>query len=369
MVTKTINTIKEIDRTLWNNTLRGAYFSYEWFEYIEEIFAAEYRPFYLLCFDGSHLKAILPAFAPNSYDNIYTRLLLGRAKPILDKLKLFRGTPLLCIAPEAGGRGYFTDQRVDHNVIGELLQAGDKIVEQEKFTGMVFPFVLDEQHREITLLESMGYQKIFLNKAGVFYNRFTNFEEYRSTIPKKMRNLIKREISRFNEAGCTLEVLERPADQVRLLYRLAYNIQKKHQTTNIRSEEKQMQTVYAKLARYLTCYVVKKDDQTIGAISLLEKDEVIATYGFGLEYEQTIKNRTYFYLLYYHTIMEMIKRDITSINFNAMAYKIKERRGCKLIPQYMLIKPRKGKRLMCVWKHCLNYQYQKKFKQNYLAQK
>ena len=369
MKTLRIKTIKEIDRTLWNDTLRGPYLSYEWFEYIEECFATEYRFFYLLCFDGNDLKGILPAVVSGPSDSLYKHLLFGRAKPIFDKFNLFKGKPLLCLAPESGGRGYFTDQRMDHDILRALLQAGDEIVQQKKLSGMVFLFVIEEQHREIELLESMGYQKVFLNKAGVFYNRFSNFEEYRSAMSKKMGKNIKREIKRFIADGCTLEVVERPEDQVRLHYRLAHNIEMKYPTPDARSEEKQMQSAYELLAKYLTCYVVKKDGLSIGTISLLEKDGIIATYGLGLDYERIKKNRTYFYLLYYHTIMEMIKRNITNINFNAMAYKIKERRGCKLISQYMLIKPRKGKRLMFIWKYFLNYQYKIKFKQNYMAQK
>jgi hypothetical protein len=116
---------------------------------------------------------------------------------------------------------------------------------------------------------------------------------------------------------------------------------------------------------YLKHYVVSTGEGPIACLSLFEKDRLINTYALGLDFAKTRKSRTYFNLLYYHSIREMIVRRVPYINFNQTAYKVKESRGCRLVPQYMYVKALRGRRWMRLWLRLLDLQYRRKFAQEY----
>jgi hypothetical protein len=84
-----------------------------------------------------------------------------------------------------------------------------------------------------------------------------------------------------------------------------------------------------------------------------------------LDFAKTRTSRTYFNLLYYHSIREMIARRAPHINFNQMAYKVKESRGCRLVPQYMFVKVLHGRRWMRLWLRLLDLRYRQKFAREY----
>jgi hypothetical protein len=120
-----------------------------------------------------------------------------------------------------------------------------------------------------------------------------------------------------------------------------------------------------KMAPYRTIYTVRNADDCIAAVTLFEKDKIINTYGFGIDFERAKKNRAYFNLLYYNTIKEMIARKAGYFNFNPLAYKVKESRGCDLVQQFMYARVLKGRLWMKPWLALVDRRYRNKFQKFY----
>ena len=248
-----------------------------------------------------------------------------------------------------------------------MIRAIEGIAKENAITEIVFMFMLEDNKREITIFEEDKYQKIFLSSPGILNNSFHSFNEYIESLKPNSRSIVRREIKNFVKSGNVLEIVNDPVNQLASLYKLANNIQEKHEMQSPAYTLEKMKLVFENMKEYLSCFIVRTKNDIIGTVSLLEKDGVLITYALGLDYEETKKSSTYFYLFYYNSIMEMINRRIGSIDFDMNAYIAKERRGCRLVPQYILIKPLKRKLFFMFWKHLLNHQYRKKFHENYLG--
>jgi hypothetical protein len=104
-------------------------------------------------------------------------------------------------------------------------------------------------------------------------------------------------------------------------------------------------------------------------VTLFRKDDILAFYAMGLEYSRVKETGTYFNLLYYLPIEEMIRRQIPCLNFNHMAYRVKEARGATLVPQYMFIKSLKRASAKRLWFGVVDRRYRSKFRKEYARDK
>jgi predicted N-acyltransferase len=368
MVTRIINCVKDVNVEVWNAVLRGPFYSHEWFSYVEEQCQDEYLPFYILAYKDNEICSILPTFVPKTINNAYDIRYWGRLRKINHIFPLLHKRSLLCFSPDTlCSAGFFSSNRLEKTVLHEILLILDDIAKEKSLSDIVFMYVLEENVEEMESLTSYGYQKVYLNSPGILKSTFQTFDEYIRSLSPNGRSTVRREMKKFKKSASILEVICTPRNEIEILHRLTNNIQEKHNVGENPYSEKKLAAVFEYMKKYLTCYVVRYDEKIIGTVSLVEKDGILATFALGLDYENILESGTYFYLFYYNTIMEMTKRKVDSVNFDALAYGAKERRGCNLVPQYMLIKRRKGKLAFGIWKHILNYQYMKKFRSYYLS--
>lgn len=367
MKTKIVNSIKDVDKEIWNSILKGPFYSHEWFSYVEEQCQDEYLPHYILVYNKSNICSIMPTFIPKTHSHAYNIRYYGRFRKFNKVFPLLHRKCLLCFSPDTFSGGFFNSNQLVKEVLHEILLILDNIAKQNSLSDIVFMYVLKENQEEIEALESYGYQKIYLNSPGILTNTFKTFDDYISSLKPNARSTARREIKKFMKSESALEVTYTPSNEIEILHKLANNIQEKHNVEEHPYSKEKMKTVFDYMKEYLTCYVVKYNKKIIGTVSLIEKDGILVTFGLGLDYGNSIKTGTYFYLFYYKTIIEMIERKIDSVNFDALSYTAKERRGCNLVPQYMLIKRTKGRIFFKLWKNILNYQYKKKFHTAYYS--
>jgi predicted N-acyltransferase len=367
MQTKLVHTVRDVERDVWNKILKGPLHSYEWFCYIEEQYKHDYIPYYFLFYEQDLLSFILPMFVPIIEFNTYNRIYWGRFQKFVKFLPGLQKKPLICFSPNpnTSTAGLFKFNKICKETLHEIIASIDEFSKSNSITEIVFMFILEENMQEIKILENHGYSKVYLASSGVLENSFHSFDDYLLSLTKKRRKVVRNEINKFSKCGANLEVIERPVDELETLHKLADNIQEKHNAGFHPYSAEKMKSVFENMKPYLTCIAAKAGDEIIGSLSILEKDGFMTTYGLGLDYEKARDNGMYFYMAYYNTIMEMIKRGINSIDFDIYAYKAKERRGCRLVPQYVVIKPLKHKLFFTIWQHVLNRQYKKKFLDSY----
>lgn len=360
-----VESIKSVDRKEWNNATRGPYSSYEWFEYIEELSGDELIPHYILCYDDDQLVGVLPTFCPETSENSYENYLFGRLNKWFLRLKFVNRMPLICFLPYAGGAYVFSDNNYTEDVLRQLIWTFEKTARENGMSEVVFLFIKETEGALIEHLEKRGYEKVYLNSVGIIENRFQRFEDYLMSLSRRRRESVRRDISKFRNSQYTIEVTREENPDIQTICRLRDNISRKYPSVNSNLTPQAVALCFEKMTPYRTHYFVKSDDECIGALTIFEKDNLVNTYGFGLDFDKARVSRTYFSLLYYSTIREMVERKAAYINFNQMAYKVKEARGCELVRQYMYIKVLKGRAWMKPWLRILDWRYQEKFRNEY----
>lgn len=363
--TRTIDTIKHIDRETWNRATRGPFFSYEWFEFVETACSDIFTPQYIVCYNDDRLVGVLPAFHVKTNDNPYENYLFGRLKNLMQRLFVFKRKALLCISPLASGAYVFSDNDYSETIIDHLLAAVVETARLQRKSEVVFLYVKQTESDLIKNLKKHGYTGVYLNSTGIIYNRFQNFDDYLKSLSQSRRKSVKGDLRNFRKSQLPITSSQDEAPDAALICKLIGHIERKHHLRVSFNTPEKVKACLEKMTPYSTFYSVSNADECIAVITLFEKDRIINTYAFGIELDRARKYRVYFNLLYYNTIKEMIGRKARYSNFNAMAYKVKESRGCELVQQSMYVKVLKGRFWMVPWLALLDKQYRNKFQQFY----
>jgi predicted N-acyltransferase len=363
--TRIIDSVARIDRESWNRATRGPFFSYEWFEYVEAVCTDRFAPQYIVCHHNDRLVGVLPAFQVKTHDNAYENYLFGRLKKIAQLLLVFRRTPLLCISPFSGGGYFFSDNDYSATVLDRLLAEVEATARRQGRSDVVLMYVKQTESELIEALNKLGYTGVYLNSTGILNNYFRGFDDYLSSLSKSCRKSVKCDMNKFRKSPYTITASSDETPNADLIYELIGYFERRHPPERSFYTADKIKTCLKKMAPYSTVYSVGSADEQIAVVTLFEKDGIINTYAFGIDFDRAQKNRAYFNLLYYNTIQEMIVRKARCMNFNPMAYKVKESRGCALTKQYMYVRVLKGRFWLMPWLTLLDRQYRHKFEMFY----
>ena len=364
MNTTIIDTIHAVDKESWNNLPGGPFFSYEWFAYIEAIEGPRLRPFYLLCYDNNLLKGALPVFCPTLRDNIFNKILFGRYKILMNISDLLVGKVMLCFSPKAG-EDIFRGYHLDSAVFDSLRRGIEVLAQRLELSTIAFMGVHETSLAEIKWLEGCGYKKVLLNCVGILEGEFQEFNDYLLSLSPVKRKAVKQDIRKFKKSGFVLEAVDDPLAITEKIHELTMNVCHQHNFTPTDFNKHSLASSFEFMQDYMQTFVIRKSGKVISTHTILEKNGIIDSHALGLDYKELGDSRSYFYLFFYNTIKEMIKRNARYINFFQMAYKTKERRGCRLIKQYMLVKSLKGNRILDKWIGFAHRRYEHKFRSDY----
>lgn len=362
---KMVRSVYDIDAAQWNQVTRGAFFSHEWFQFVEQTERKKYQLYYLLAYESDKLVGALPAVMPMSVGNIYRNYLYGKLRPMIDKTLVKTRKRLLCYSPASSGSNFLSDQPFLSNALSAYIDFLDELAQEEGVSEIVFMFLRGHEAGILERLTARGYNKIFLSAAAVLENRFDSFDAYLHSLTRNGSNGVKGDLRRFKKAGCIVEVCRHPIDKIKIIDRLIKNVQKKYPRTLTRLELDSLKVSFEKMRPYATTYLVRRKKTDIGTMTLLHKDALLSTYASGLDYDHTKETGVYFYLFYYLPIQEMIRNNIPYLNFNHMAYRTKETRGAKLIPQYMFVKNVERNPAKRFWFGIVDRRYRIKFRKEY----
>jgi predicted N-acyltransferase len=363
--TRIVDSVARIDRESWNRATRGPFFSYEWFEYVEAVCTDRFAPQYIVCHHNNSLVGVLPAFHVKPHDNAYENYLFGRLKKIAQRFWVFRRTPLLCISPFSGGGYSFSDNEYSATVLDHLLAEVVATACRQQKSDVVLMHVKQTEADLIEALTKHGYTGVYLNSTGIMNNHFGEFDDYLNSLSKSGRKRVKRDMNKFRKSPYTIIASPDKTPNADLIYELIGRLERRHPPVRSLYTADKIRTCLKKMAPYSTVYSVGSADEQIAVVTLFEKDGLINTYAFGIDLERAHKNMAYFNLFYYNTIQEMIVRKARYMNFNPMAYKVKESRGCDLTQQYMYVRVLKGRFWLMPWLTLLDRQYRHKFETLY----
>jgi hypothetical protein len=257
----------------------------------------------------------------------------------------------------------------DNGYRGEVLRDMVAALEDAALRGgnseVVFLCIKESESDWTQLLERRGYIRVYLNSVGVIVNRFETFDDYLKCLSPRQRKTVKGDLRAFRKGGGTIDAWNGASRDMDTMMKLVGNIDRRYPSVQRDFSKWSLSACFDRMRPYRKHYGVSTRDGPIGCLSLFEKDRLINTYAMGLDFAKTRTSRTYFNLLYYHSIREMIARRAPYVNFNQTAYKVKESRGCTLVPQYMYVKVLHDRWWMALWLRLLDHRYRRKFALEY----
>jgi hypothetical protein len=364
-----VDSVDKVDTREWNQATKGPYFSHEWFRFVEAMTEGELQPRYLTRRLNGRLTAVLPAFIPKTHMNTYGNYLMGRFRDRLLKLRPFRRRPLVCYAPHAGGAYLLSDNRYPEDVLQEMVTALEDAAIQGGNSEVAFLCIKENESEWTRLLKQRGYHRVYLNSVGIITNHYSTFDDYLKRLSPRNRKTVKGDLRAFRKCNGLIDTWTGDGHHLDTMMQLVGNIDRRYPSIQRDFSKWSLETCFHHMRPYRKHYAVSTGDAPIGCLTHFEKDRLINTYAMGLDFEKVHSSRAYFNLLYYHTIREMIVRKAPYVNFNQMAYTVKESRGCRLVPQYMYIKVWKNRAWMTLWLRLLNHRYRRKFAQEYARNK
>jgi predicted N-acyltransferase len=366
METKIINTIHDVAKDSWNDFTRGPLMSYEWFAYVEKIKAACLEPFYIICYEGDRIKGVLPTFCPMTWDNVFNDFIFGRFQRFFNPLNILGGKILLCYSPLSSG-DIFWGRHIDMSTGELLIERLEELAIHKKISIIAFLHVQETSKSEIKWLESKCYKKVFMNSVGIIEGKYSGFDEYLLSLSPVKRKAVKQDIRKFNQSGLVLTSEDYSLQLVNKIHSLLMNVNRKHNYQPRHTNKHLLALSFDYMQNYLNTFVVRKRGKIIATHTIIEKDGIIESFALGLDYAELGDSRSYFYVFFYNTIYEMVKKKAHYINFYRMAYKTKERRGCRTTKQYMLVRSMTNSIFIKKWFSLVNRRYQKKFEKIYTA--
>jgi predicted N-acyltransferase len=201
--------------------------------------------------------------------------------------------------------------------------------------------------------------------VGILEGKFKTFNDYLLSLPPVKRKAVKQDMRKFKKSGFVLEAVNDPLPIAEKIHELTMNVFHRHNFMPTDFNKRSLASSFRFMQEYMQTFVIRKSGKIISTHTIVEKNGIIESHALGLDYKELGDSRSYFYVFFYNTIMEMIKRKANYINFFQMAYKTKERRGCRLIKQYMLVKSLKANSFLDRWLAFAHRRYAHKFESDY----
>jgi len=339
--------ISDIDEQEWDSLVgSNAVTSHGWLKAFEEESAGGFEPFYLrLCRDGQTVGATACFLCrPGSRLSNPDEIMYGRFGRLPALLNL-TFSPAMVVGPH-GPYGFHQTFLLgaklsdgDRHRAFEVLLNGIEDLARSTGTALHFPNLTTGREPELTLLltnrnylSTRAFPVCYLD---IEWDSFQGYLSYLSSFSSKMKGNVKEEMSRFERAGLTIEVLDNPAEHRARLFELADSHYRSYNNRGIAFTPEFLPTLKASLGQNAVFYGAFRKRELVGFVVLVRRGDVGYLTWTGIDRLATLREGTYFNLVFYRPIQEAIKARIKKLYFGRALYETKLRRGCRLYgPRY-----------------------------------
>jgi uncharacterized protein len=341
-----ISTLADVDRTAWEKVVEGSslFSSYPWLRMLEQHTSLS-REYLLWHRPDGELVAALPLY-------------IGKADDFsasADPRRLFGAEPPQCNGDEyvvlaGAAHGYLND--------GPLIRPDVSAAERSRLIAAMVAAVRAAATArngysawvflpatQVTTIAATGYGHpavgLLYTSALLDLSSSGSFDDYLSTLPKKMRWTIRKERKAFAASGIRCSHAEPPADlpEVALLIELTYRHHGYPPDDPARTVdllEKQLAWFGGSKSLMMLC---RGGDRVVGTIGGVSHDKVLAVPWLGLDYGIDKETCLYYNLTYYLPIEYAIEHGLRSIDFGIGALQAKILRGAGLRTTWGLVEP------------------------------
>ena len=335
---KIVDSIKDIKQEEWDSMIDdNAFASYGWLKTVEETYIGDINSRYILVQDYEKLVGAAVCYVFDKTDDIMNldTLLLGRLKKYAWKLGISFAPALVCCPIFCYGKHLLVKNSADPTQKGiitdALLNAIENMASGEKFS-VSFANVMDNEPELIKVLSNRGYSKALVLPLNYLDIEWASFEEYMghlSTISRKMRRDVRRQINKNRKEGTTIERLDKPDRYEDRLHELINTHHYKYNRKPFMFRKELFSKLKENLREEVVFYTSFKRGIITGLCILFKRNRTGYLSIVGVDHEKTGNDFTYFNIAYYRPIADAISDKISRLYYGRAMYELKARRGCK----------------------------------------
>jgi len=157
---------------------------------------------------------------------------------------------------------------------------------------------------------------------------FSSFEEYLLSLQGSWRQIIRRNIRKFEREGCTLirvNTLEGISDKIHELY---YAVRMKYNNSPFGLDDIFFKTVEIMMQGEMRFIIAKKREKIIGFTLISKKKNIMAGRFVGIDY-QIAKDTAVYFNLFYETFRLAMDEKIQRVYLGTSQEDVKRRLGCR----------------------------------------
>ncbi len=339
-----LDSITGVDRSEWDQLIdEDVLASHGWLKTVEESFVPNVRPRYLLIRDAGRLIASTACHSAEPTDSVLTPddLLFGRFKTQAVRFGLSLLPALVCGFPSGVGRHLLVSKSASAAArtlaIGKLLDTLEDIASRET-ASLFFWNVFDDEVEVLNRLKQRGFNKTRFFPACYLDIAWGSFDEYIGHLKNfsKMPQNVRREINVNRRAGVSIERIQDVKPHQAALYDLANKHWFRHNQMPFPYRPDFFTRARENLGSDAVVYGAFKASALIGFMLLLKGAHTGHALEVGIDHDASMKEATYFNLVYYAPIRDTIGTRIKRLYFGRGLPEIKIRRGCKRRDTHLL---------------------------------
>lgn len=322
--------------------------SHGWLETLENTFAVDCRPRYVVLRDRNKLIAGTVCYLPESASQVpgLDDILFGRLKPLARKCGLSFLPSLICGPMNCVGKHLLLDNSLVGKprelAIRQLLDALEHIASTEAVS-LYFWNLFDDEKEILESLEDRGYRKTRVFPACYLDIDWSSFDEYISylkTFSKNAAKQVRQDLNRNQKAGVRIERIRDVAPYQARLFELAdahwfkYNLMRYPYRPDFFSK------VLETLGEGGALYGAFKASTLIGFLLLVRQDDTSYALEVGIDHELSQRDATYFNVAFYTPIRDAIDARTKKLYFGRGLPEPKMRRGCRRKNAYLYYRAR-----------------------------
>jgi predicted N-acyltransferase len=181
-------------------------------------------------------------------------------------------------------------------------------------------------------LAGAGYQPALVGADARLEVRWPDFEGYIASFRSRRRHSIRRDVLRFERAGCTVEVGGAELLRDELAHLQAATQAKYGQRMDPSRTARWYAKVRAQLGAYARVSMARRGEDVLGIGVFYESGGELYARALGFDYGLLGAEAAYFSVTFYGPIRYAITAGLRRIHYGIEAYEAKLERGCGLHP-------------------------------------
>lgn len=340
--------IDEIEPSQWDRLAEtDAMASHGWLRTVEECSLARLQPRYVaIREEGVLVAAAIASIVPRT-DALETvdHMIYGRLTPVFRSVGMTQHPTLTCGPPHSFGTHLLFEPEATserRRKLAELLVDSLQDTAHHERISLAFLQVLDQ---EIELVDELQRRRFLhahhvpISTLDIEWASFDDYLTHLNTVSRDARKDIRRQVNQNRKRGTEIRLLEDPRPHQERLHSILDHNSTRHNRRPFGFKPELFSRLKDNLGDDAAIYISEKDLEITGVAIVFQRNGYANLPLVGVDHELAGNDFTYFNLAHFRPIADAIESGTRRMNFGRALYRLKARRGCRVSPLSLWIKP------------------------------